>query len=109
MTMPLDLFGLTAEELLGEDPRSVFLAKAQPFGTTPRRQRFITEEFPKFLDIFRGDIARDLFAGILPTETVAERASRFPFLDRFLARSPRARGDQPTRFAPRTAFNFVRR
>lgn len=103
-----NFFGATAEDFLVDDPRSAFMGVAQGFGTTPRRRRFVRDFFPTFQDIFRGERARSLEAGILPTETVTQRATRFPFLERFLARSPRARGDNPTRFAPRTRFNFLR-
>jgi hypothetical protein len=104
-----DLFGLTAEELLSDQERAQFFAFEPEFARSPKQRDFFRGFFPTFFDTFQGERARSLLEGRVPTETVAERTQRFPFLEEFLSRSPRARGDQPTRLAPRTRFNFARR
>ena len=102
-------FGATAEDFLVDDPRSAFFSFASRFDRSPAQRRFFQSQFPFAQDIFGGEQASSLLSGMFPTETFTEFTGRFPFLERFLAQSPRARGDREAQLSPRTAFSFPTR
>ena len=101
MTLQPDII----RDILGEQPRAVFESFGDVFGRTPFMRKFFGEEFQSILDEFRGRAAGQIRAGEFPTQTFGESLEQFPFLQRFLSRSPTARGDISGRLlAPRTTF-----
>jgi hypothetical protein len=103
-----DFFGAAAEDFLVDDPRSAFYAFAPDLAGSPNLRRGFADLFPMAQDEFRGGQARQLLEGTLPTGTFSDfLRNDFPFLERYLRRSPRARGDISPRLSPRTVFNFA--
>lgn len=93
-------------DILGENPQAVFEAE---LGRIPRlsgfMRRFFRDEFPDILGEFEGRAVAQLEQGEFPTQTFSESLEQFPFLQRFLSRSPGSRGDISTRLlAPSLSF-----
>ncbi len=92
-------------DILGEAPRPVFESFLDELNLSPFMRRFFGEEFEPIQREFQGRAAGQLRAGVLPTETFTESLEQFPFLRRFLSRSPAARGDISQRLlAPSLSF-----
>ena len=102
MTTDNELF----RTLLGENPQAVFesaltrLPQQSSFMT-----RFFRDEFDDILNEFRGRAVGQLENNEFPTQTFGESLQQFPFLQRFLSRSPLSRGDTSGRLlAPSLSF-----
>ncbi|KKL66685.1 hypothetical protein LCGC14_2142500 [marine sediment metagenome] len=92
-------------DILGENPRAVFEAALSRLSLSPFQMRFFQDEFDPIQREFQGGAAAVLEQGAFPTETFSESLKQFPFLRRFMSRSPAARGDISTRLlAPSLTF-----
>ena len=73
---------------------------------TPTRSRFFEKEFSSIQNRFLGALGSQIRGGEAPTLTFGNFLDDFNFNDAFFGASPSARGQFPSRFAPRTRFLF---
>ncbi|MAH48318.1 hypothetical protein CMI37_21010 [Candidatus Pacearchaeota archaeon] len=99
-------FGASPEDFLVDDPLSAYLAFSPRLAGSPNRRRGFRGLFPSVLDEFRGQRARSLKRGVIPTQSFTNFLEDYPILQRYLEEGPRERGERPNAFAPRLRFNF---
>jgi hypothetical protein len=100
-----DFFGATPETLLVDDPLAAYLSFAPRLSRSPNQRRGFRTLFPSIFDEFQGQRAETIRGGMLPTQSFTGFVDNFDILERYLAQSPRARGESPARLAPRVRFS----
>ena len=100
------MFEEFARFFLEEDPRAAFFSAISPFGTTPQRRRFFSEQFPDVRNQFHGALGAQARQGLMPDLNFGDFTANFDF-NRLFQQQPRfQRGVSSQFFNPRTRFLF---
>ena len=95
-----------AKFFLEEDQRAAFFSAISPFGTTPGRRRFLSEQFPAVVNRFHGALGEQARQGLMPDLSFGDFTGNFDF-NRLFQQQPRfQRGASSQLFNPKTRFLF---
>ncbi len=93
-------------EIFGQDPELSFLGRLSQSGLRPNQQRTLRGQLPTFLSRLRQSAGRSLVQGNIPTLLNDDFFKNLNFRDELFKLSPGQRGQNRSRFAPRTRFQF---
>lgn len=105
MALPTFLSSFGKQYLQG-DPEAAFFGKIAQFGNT-RMQEYYRGQSGNIYNQFVGSQGRNIYSGRndFDYNYFSDYLEDFDFLKNFQKRSPSARGEFPSRFAPRVRWN----
>ena len=93
-------------EIFGERPELAFLGHLGESGLGRNQQRVLRGQASNFLGRFQQATGQQLARGNLPTLMPEDFFKNLNFQNEFFRLTPQQRGQQSSRFGPRTSFQF---
>ena len=77
-------------------------------GLDPARRRYFAPRYGDIYGRYQGTLAAQALAGEEPTGKFSDFLGNFPFTQEFYGRSPRQRGESPSRYSPAARWLLYR-
>ena len=94
------------QDFLEQEPTAAFFSAIKPFGTSPRRSRFLQEQYAPNRGRYMGELGEQLRQGILPDLPFTDFLSSQDFNRQYMDQPRYNRGMSSSSFNPRTRFLY---
>lgn len=98
--------GVDPLDILEQEPEVAYWSFSNEWGRSPNQKRYYENQFGNMLNVWKGELGRQLRAGQPPTGRFTDYLSDFDWTEEFRSLPPSQRGAQTGRFAPPVRWKF---